>query len=47
LAKKIVEDHKGRMEMQSKEGTGTTVTIILPVERRGDDTEQTKSEARS
>jgi signal transduction histidine kinase len=30
LAKKIVEDHKGRMEVQSKEGAGTTVTIILP-----------------
>ena len=36
LAKKIVEDHKGRMEIESKEGTGTTVTIILPVERRTD-----------
>jgi signal transduction histidine kinase len=34
LAKKIVEDHKGRMEIQSNEGTGTTVTIILPAERR-------------
>ena len=36
LAKKIVEDHKGRMEVQSKEGSGTTVAIILPVERRTD-----------
>jgi len=31
LAKKIVEDHKGRMEIQSKEGEWTTVSIVLPV----------------
>jgi signal transduction histidine kinase len=30
LAKKIVEDHKGRMEIESKEGVGTTVAIVLP-----------------
>jgi signal transduction histidine kinase len=30
LAKKIVEDHKGRMEIRSKEGVGTTVSIVLP-----------------
>ncbi len=30
LAKKMVEDHKGRMEVRSKEGAGTTVTIVLP-----------------
>jgi signal transduction histidine kinase len=33
LARKIVEDHKGRMEIRSKEGEGTTVAIILPVEK--------------
>ncbi len=36
LAKKIVEDHKGRMEMQSKEGVGTTVTIVLPAKGNGE-----------
>ncbi len=30
LAKKIVEDHKGRMEIRSREGEGTTVAIMLP-----------------
>ncbi|MBN2465524.1 hypothetical protein JXD38_07875 [candidate division WOR-3 bacterium] len=30
LAKKIVEDHKGRMEIESVEGKRTTVTIVLP-----------------
>jgi len=34
LAKKIVEDHKGSMEIRSTEGTGTTVAIILPAERK-------------
>jgi len=32
LAKKIVEDHKGHIEIRSKEGEGTTVAIILPME---------------
>jgi signal transduction histidine kinase len=35
LAKKIVEDHKGRMEIRSREGEGTTVTITLPTELGG------------
>jgi nitrogen fixation/metabolism regulation signal transduction histidine kinase len=47
LAKKIVEDHKGRMEIESKEGVGTTVSIVLPAEGNGDSgRHQTKSEAR-
>jgi signal transduction histidine kinase len=33
LAKKIVEDHKGRMEIESKEGVGTKVRIVLPAEK--------------
>jgi two-component system nitrogen regulation sensor histidine kinase NtrY len=31
LAKKIIEDHKGTIEIKSKEGIGTTVIINLPV----------------
>jgi signal transduction histidine kinase len=33
LAKKIVEDHRGRMTITSVEGVGTTVTITLPAEK--------------
>jgi len=36
LAKKIVEDHKGRMEIESKEGVGTTVAIVLPAKGNGE-----------
>jgi signal transduction histidine kinase len=31
LAKKIIEDHKGTIEIKSKEGIGSTVIINLPV----------------
>jgi len=33
LARKIVEDHRGRMEIHSKEGVGTTVSMVLPAEK--------------
>jgi signal transduction histidine kinase len=34
LAKKIVEDHKGQIVIQSREGIGTTVIVTLPAERK-------------
>jgi len=30
LTKRIIEDHKGTITIQSKEGEGTTMTITLP-----------------
>jgi signal transduction histidine kinase len=33
LAKKIVEEHRGHIEIHSKEGSGTTVSIVLPAEK--------------
>lgn len=31
ISKQIVEEHGGRIELSSKEGRGTTVTIVLPL----------------
>ena len=31
IAKKLIEEHKGRIEMEVEEGEGSTFTIILPI----------------
>ncbi|MCX6841864.1 MAG: ATP-binding protein [candidate division WOR-3 bacterium] len=35
LTKRIIDDHKGTIRIDSKEGTGTTVTVELPVAGTG------------
>ncbi len=35
LAKKIVDAHRGRIWVESREGTGTTVQFVLPIMERG------------
>ena len=36
IVKKIVEMHKGNIEVESIQGSGTTITVILPREGHGD-----------
>ena len=33
ISQKIIVDHGGSIELESESGTGTTVTILLPVYR--------------
>jgi len=33
IAKKIIEDHTGKIEASSKKNAGTKITIFLPVEK--------------
>jgi signal transduction histidine kinase len=41
IVKKIVERHGGRLEMNSMLGTGTTVTLVLPVKAQAHPAEET------
>jgi signal transduction histidine kinase len=36
IVKKAIDDHNGRISVSSKEGTGTTFTMILPVHEKGE-----------
>jgi signal transduction histidine kinase len=35
LARRIVEDHQGRIEVTSAVGQGTTFAVVLPLQRAG------------
>lgn len=38
LARKFVEeDCRGRISLESERGAGTTITVVLPTERAGED----------
>jgi signal transduction histidine kinase len=36
ICKRIVEEHGGRLELESAPGEGTTVRLSLPLSREGD-----------
>jgi two-component system sensor histidine kinase AtoS len=40
IVKKAVDDHGGTISVASKEGTGTTFTIILPAKEKGHGTKE-------
>jgi signal transduction histidine kinase len=35
LTKRVIEEHKGKVEIRSAEGRGTTVTMTLPIVENG------------
>ncbi len=45
LVKRIAEQHGGSVDVDSEEGKGTTVTILLPLSRQGNDEMQVSAES--
>jgi len=35
VCKKLVEEHNGTIDVKSKEGTGSTFTVKLPIRQKG------------
>jgi len=35
LTKRVIEEHKGKVDFKSNEGKGSTVTIMLPMQKEG------------
>jgi len=42
VTKKIVEEHGGRIDLESQPGEGTTVVLALPSDRGGMDASETR-----
>ena len=47
LCKKIIESYQGSLQINSKAGEGTTVTLLLPLAPSFDDTEHAKRRAKT
>ncbi len=47
IVKKIIEKHRGTIAVRSTEGSGTTFTIVLPLQQQRPDSEHPEAEAHS